>query len=177
MKKNNWKLVGLIALVAVILCTAAYAGKHKEVTLPDLVKAAIAKLYPQAAIEEVKKEKEGIEVYEVELKQNEKEVELTFAPDGTLVETEAEIAVEGLPKNVADAIGAAVPGAKIDEVSQETNYAVVKLVPLDAPKTTYEAKLVKDGNEIEIKLAADGTVLEQKSKDKDDDKDDNDKDD
>ncbi|MCK4752209.1 MAG: PepSY-like domain-containing protein [Planctomycetes bacterium] len=177
MKQQNWGLVGFIVLAAAILCTTIYADKHEEVTLPEAVKAAIAKLYPTAEIEEVETKKESIEVYKVELKQNEREAELTVAPDGTLAEAEKEVTIGDLSQEVANAIINAVPGAKVDEISQETIYAVVKLIPLDVPKTIYEATLIKDGMKTEIEISADGTVLKQEIEEDNDDDDDKDEDD
>jgi uncharacterized membrane protein YkoI len=161
MKRRRWRFVGFIVLVGIAVCVVAYAGKCKEVSLPDAVKAAIDALYPQATIEEAKEEEEGLKVYEVELEQNGQEVELTVAPDGTIVEVETEVAMDSLPAAVAAALAQAAEGAEVKEVSQEVTYWVVILKKLDAPETTYEAELIKDGKKSEIEVAADGTILEQ----------------
>jgi len=84
------------------------------------------------------------------------------------VEVETEMALEGLPELVAKAIAEAAEGATVKEVSKEVTYAVVKLVMLDEPETSYEVELSKDGAVCEIEVAADGTILEQ-SKWKEDD--------
>ena len=170
MERKSWKFVVMAVFVVVVVCMVTYAGKHdhKKLCLPAAVKAAIEALYPQAEIEEAEVEEEGVKVYEVELEQNGQEVELTVAPDGTLVEVETEMDLEGLPKLVAEAIAKAAKGATVKEVSNEVTYAVVKLVKLDEPETSYEAELSKDGAECEIEVAADGTILEQ-SKWKEDD--------
>lgn len=171
MKRRRWKLVGLVVLVGVMVCAVTYAGKckKKKVCLPDAVKAAISALYPEAVIEEAKVEKEGLKVYEIELKLNGQEFEVTVAPDGTIIETESEVAVDGLPDAVKAAILKAAGGAEIEEVMEEVTYWVVTLKKLETPETTYEAELIKDGKEIEIEVAADGTILEQKVKDDDED--------
>ena len=69
--------------------------------------------------------------------------------------------VEDLPGPVAKAIEKAAEGATIKEVEKEVTYAVVKLVKLDEPQTSYEAELSREGAECEIEVAADGTILEQ----------------
>ena len=67
------------------------------------------------------------------------------------------------------------------KIKKGVEYAQLKLVKLDTPITTYEGKISKDGKTIEIKVAADGTIIKQetekKGHDKDDDngKDDDDK--
>ncbi len=126
-----------------------------------LAKAALDALYPNAEIEEAKVEKEGLKVYEVELEQNGREIEVTLAKDGTLLEVETEMTLQALPEAVAKAIEKASEGATIKEVSKEVTYAVVKLVKLAQPQTSYEAELSKEGAECEIEVAADGTILEQ----------------
>jgi len=167
MERKSWKFVVMAVFVVAVVCMVTYAD-HKKLCLPAAVKAAIEALYPQAEIEEAEVEEEGLKVYEVELEQNGQEVELTVTPDGTLVEVETEMALEGLPELVAKAIAEAAEGATVKEVSKEVTYAVVKLVMLDEPETSYEVELSKDGAVCEIEVAADGTILEQ-SKWKEDD--------
>jgi len=163
MKRKGLKLVCIAMVVGVIACVVTYAGKdeQKKSCLPPAVEAALNALYPNAEIEEAEVEKEGLKVYEVELEQNGQEVEVMLAPDGALMEVETEMTVEGLPELVAKAIAKAAEGATIKEVSKEVTYAVVKLVKLDQPQTSYEAELSKEGAECEIEIAADGTILEQ----------------
>jgi len=163
MKRKGLKLVYIAMVICVIACVVTYAGKdeQKKCRLAPGAKAALDALYPDAEIEEVEVEKEGLKVYEVELEHNGQEVEATLAADGTLVEVETEMTVEDLPEPVAKAIEKAAGGATIKEVEKEVTYAVVKLVKLDEPQTSYEAELSREGAECEIEVAADGTILEQ----------------
>ena len=163
-------MVGLVVFVGAMVCAVTYAGRHrkKNVQLPEAVREAVDMHYPQAVIEEVKREKEGPKIYEIELEQNGQDFELTVAPDGTVVETESEVAVDSLPDAVKKAILDVASGARIKEVSKEITYLVVKLVALDEPRTTYEAELDKAGKEIEIEVAADGTVLKVKAEEDED---------
>ena len=163
MKSKNLKLAYIAMVICVIACVVTYAGKCKlsKSCLSLEAKAALDALYPNAEIEEAKVEKEGLKVYEVELEQNGREIEVMLAKDGTLLEVETEMTVQALPQLVAKAIAEAAEGATIKEVSKEVTYAVVKLVKLDQPQTSYEAELSKQGAECEIEVAADGTILEQ----------------
>jgi hypothetical protein len=158
-------------VICLIACVITYAGKCKQnkSCLPPAARAALDALYHNAEIEDTEVEKEGLKVYEVQLEQNDREVEVTLAPDGTLIEVETEIAFRGLPEPVAKAIEKAAEGATIKEVSREVTYAVVKLVKLDQPQTSYEAELRKQGAECEIEIAEDGTILEQSKWEKCDD--------
>ncbi len=170
MRAKHLKLVGLIVAVAVLV-VVTYAEKSQEVTLPDAVKAVLADLYPNATLEEAKAEEEELTVYEVELEQDEGDIELTLAPDGTVLETETEIALDELDPAVKKAIvdAAEAQGAKVEEVKKEVVEWVVTLKKLDVPEVSYEAELVKNGQEIELEVAADGTMLEQKAQADDDD--------
>lgn len=91
MKTRNVLLALLFALPF-----TAMAGN-----VPDAVKKAFAKSYPSVAENKVKWETEG-KNFEAEYK-NEKgmEVSVIFAADGTLLETEEEIAVADLPAAIA----------------------------------------------------------------------------
>ncbi len=163
MKRKNLKLLYITIVVCAIACVVTYAGKDEQnkSCLPPEAKAALDALYPNAEIEEAKVEKEGLKVYEVELEQNGQEVEVMLAPDGMLLEVETEMITQQLPKLVAKAIEKAAEGAIVNEVSKETTYAVVELVKLAQPQTSYEAELSKEGAKCEIEVAADGTILEQ----------------
>jgi hypothetical protein len=160
MNVRIWKWIGLVALVVSMVCVISYAdkGEGKGVTLPDAVKNAIQKTYPKAVIGNASEEKE-FEVFEVVVTQNAKESELTVTPDGTIIEMEAKIDKANIPDAVAKALSTAVQGAEIKAVEQKTAYFVIKVVKLDAPETTYEADLVKDGKQCEVKISANGTVM------------------
>lgn len=142
-------------------------------SLPRAAADAVKAAFPQASIEEVGLDKEdGIDLYEVELRQNGEETEVTVSPDGVIVEVETEVFLKDLPKAVADAITKAAAGAKVEEIKREETRAVVragKLVKLDQPRITYEAEFRKDGKELQIELAPDGTILKTESEDDNED--------
>jgi uncharacterized membrane protein YkoI len=160
MNVRIWKWAGLVIFVAVMVCAITYADRQeaKDVTLPAAVKDAIKAAYPQGAIDKTKAERE-FEVFEVIVKQNGQESEPSIAPDGVILSVESKTSKEKLPDVVAKSLSKAAEGAEIKGVEQEITYAVVKPVKLNAPETTYEAKLTKDGNECSVKLDAKGAVL------------------
>ena len=77
-------------------------------------------------------------------------------------EREEEIALEQVPAAVRETILKEAAGAKITEVERETMNG----------KTVYEAEFLRNGQEIEIKIAPDGTVLSREIEGEDDDEDD-----
>ena len=157
MKTKHWKLVFILVVSLVILAFAADSDKHNKVSLPDAAKAAIDAKYPQAVIKRV---------YEVELEQSDQEVELTISPDGKIIEKESEVTMDDLPPAVKAAIAKASKGGQVKEIEQETTYYVVTLKKLETPLVTYEAEIIIDGKESEIKFASDGKLLSKKVEDK-----------
>jgi len=77
-------------------------------------------------------------------------------------EQEREVTIDEVPEAVRDTILKEAGDNKIEEIEEETENGVV----------TYEAEWHEDGKEIEIKVAADGTLLKREVEDDDDDDDD-----
>ncbi|MBN2130360.1 MAG: PepSY-like domain-containing protein [Sedimentisphaerales bacterium] len=182
MKAQRYRSVGMVLAVAALLSVATYAERDGT-RLPAAVRKALRNLYPDATLEEAKAEMEGMRVYEVELEQGERDVTLTVTPDGTVLEVETEIALEELPQPVKAALRRAAGDAQIEEVSKEVTHWVVTLKKLEKPEVSYEAEVVKDGREMELEFAADGTLLQEdddadhdEDADEDDDEDDEDDD-
>ena len=81
-------------------------------------------------------------------------------------EQEREVTIDEVPAAVRDTILAEAGDNKIEEIEEETENGVV----------TYEAEWHEGGKEVEIKVAADGTLLKKEIDDDDDDADDDDDD-
>jgi len=173
MVRKNWIVIGLCIAVAAMLCAVAYGEKgEKKCSLPAAVQAAVKALFPNAVIEKSEKEEEEVVMYEAKIKDGGKESDVVLAADGTVMEVESAEDINAVPAAVAQTIKA--QDGKVNKVEKIVEHAQLKVVKLDTPITTYEAKITKDGKEIEIKIAADGTILKQeteKKKDKDEDKD------
>jgi len=80
---------------------------------------------------------------------------------------EREVTIDQVPEAVKATILKEAAGNTIEEIEEETKDGV----------TTYEAEWHEDGKEIEIKVAADGTLLKREVEDDDDDDDEVDDDD
>jgi uncharacterized lipoprotein NlpE involved in copper resistance len=107
-------------LLAAIAFTAitANAQKMKEADVPASVKAAFVKQYP--AVKGAKWEMEDGK-YEAGFDLNKVETSVLIESNGTIVETESEIAVSALPKAVADYCAKNCAGKKIKEASKITD--------------------------------------------------------
>jgi hypothetical protein len=85
-----------------------------QVTLPPAIESAFKKAYPDATIKHVSKEKEnGVEQYEVESMDGTQARDLTYKPDGTLVEYEELVPVASVPAAVVAAVKTKYPKATI----------------------------------------------------------------
>jgi len=148
--------IGCLVAVAVMLCAAAYAEKSEmKGLLPASVQAAVKAMFPSGTIEKTKMEEMEIKTYEVELK----DASMNVGEDGTVASVETVEDVNALPAAVAQTIK--TQDAKAVKAEKEVKHAELKLVKLDAPVTTYEVKVTKDGKEVEIVIAADGKILKQ----------------
>ena len=159
-------LVGLAVLAVAAWNVAAGKGykekQGRKVVLPPPAAAAIKKAYPKATIAKVEWEKEAVILYEVELREDGKEIEVEVAADGLIVEVERKVTKEELPEAVAKTLGEQAGDAEIKELEKEKIHAVVKLVKLDKPQTVYEAKVMQNGKLVEVKIAEDGKLLGKK---------------
>ncbi len=119
MKRNTCLFVFLAYCIAVTLVVSApaHAQKGKDAP-PAAVTAHFAKAFPQA--QKVKWEQESDGKYEAEFILAETEISATYAPDGTLLETEQEIEASELPPAVATALQNDYPKAKPKEFAKIT---------------------------------------------------------
>ena len=109
----------------IVLCVALYINTtFAQKISADKVPSAVLKAF-QTKFPTIKKAKWEIEKgnYEAEYDENKTEHSALFSADGTLIETEIEIAVNQLPKAIADYVTKNMKGKKIKEASiiTETN--------------------------------------------------------
>ena len=199
--KKYWKRLGLLGLLGIaILALSVVAGTdllsqdEEEVSLdavPAAVKATILEEADGAEVMEVEREVEdGKVVYEAEFMVDGQEVEIGVAEDGTLLSREAddedeegddddeddededdedeeEVSLDEVPAAVKATILKEADGAEVEEVEKE----------IEDGKVVYEAEFEVDGQEVEIEVAEDGTLLSREIDDEDEEGDDDDEDD
>ena len=167
MKAWTWTILAAVcvALVgaAALTARAEEAKKdeakktEKEVTIdqvPAAVKATIEKEAGTNKIEKIEEITKGDEkCYEAEWEIDGKDVEIKVAADGKLIEKEVEIAIDQVPAAVKATIEKEAGAAKIEEITEVTKGA----------DKFYEAKWEAGGKEIELKVAADGKVIDKKT--------------
>lgn len=106
----------MIALLVVLVTTAANAQKLDAAKVPGVVKTACAKRYPGIA---VKWEKEDGK-YEASFKRNSSSMSAMFEPDGTFTESEVDINWKELPAAVLAYVGEHYKGKVIKEGAKIT---------------------------------------------------------
>ena len=152
---------------AVVLVGAALVQADEEKVplnkLPKAVVMAVKKRFPKLEMTGASKEKEGKKVvYEVSLKKDGKNIDVTLTETGAITSIEQEIAFKDLPKAVAKTFEAKYPNAKYEIVESVTKVA-------DGKETLeyYEATLVAaDRKKWEVKVLTDGKFKSAEAKDK-----------
>ena len=164
---KRWKLAGIVVFIGVTMCVVTHAQKEvrkqkkKKPPIPDVVKKAIDEHYIAATITSAELEQADVEVYEVRITKNGDKILVTVSQDGTVVTAKSRTAMTDVPSAAAAAITKAAEGGKINRITGKTIYAVFKVEKLDKPRTVYEARLSKGRERKGIRVASDGTVVEQ----------------
>lgn len=153
--------IHLIIATTLSLGMSVSAQDKAPITVPEPVKAAFTKQFPQA--ENAKWEMEDKTDYEAEFKMSGVKYSAKYNAAGTWMETEHKIKTEALPDAVKKSIA--------------TNYADHKTEKAELTETPegvfYEVDLEKAGLEVEVVFGMDGKVLKSKEekRNKEEDKD------
>lgn len=158
MKTMLGKLAAGVAVLALALvCARADEEKVPLDKVPKAVIDAVKKEFPKAEVAGAATEKEdGKTVYEITLKLNKKNIDVTVTPEGKITLVEKEIDAKDLPKAVATALEAKYPKATIDLVEELSK---------DGKVTAYEMKITTaDKKKFEVEFAPDGKFVKEEAK-------------
>lgn len=108
----------ILLCIAVSFSIGAFAQKVKEADVPQVVKDAFSKMYPNATVEKWEKENGN---YEAEFDLNKVDNSAVFTPEGSLVMTEIEITTGELPQGARDYVKNNLGNKKITEASKITS--------------------------------------------------------
>lgn len=110
----------LIVLIFATVLVVSVRAQQQSVAVPQVVKTAFAKMYPD--VKNVEWEAEG-KYYEAEWEQNGKENSVVFDNAGGLIEieTETEITFDELPANAKSYVQKNYNNKKVKEVEKSTN--------------------------------------------------------
>jgi hypothetical protein len=165
-----------MATVAVLVMAAAARSDEEQLSLdkvPKPVLEAAKKRFPKAEVKGASKEGEGDKlVYEVTLKQDGKNIDVTITPAGKITLIEKEVAFKDLPKAVAETFNKKYPKAtysiieeviKVEDGKETLEYYEAHLTTAD--KKVVEAEVLPDG-----KLKGESEVKPEKKEEKKKDK-------
>ncbi len=140
----------ITAAIIVFAMNLASAQKIKETEVPKSVLTSFQTYFKGAKANAWDKEKNG--EFEAEFEMNKVEMSANFSSDGTLIETEEEIAISSLPKSVEEYINKNYLGSKIEEAAKITDAS---------GKMTYEAEIKKGKEEVELLFDSNGQFLKK----------------
>ncbi len=141
----------LISLFVVFALLISLSAQNKtEVKVPEKVKAAFAKNYPD--VKEVKW-KEGKSDFRAEFKKDDKEMAVIYDAKGNLKKTKSEISKSDLPKGVEDFVA-----------KDYKDWTIAKTSKIEDAKgdMTYEVRITKDKMEKNLMFDKEGKEIEKK---------------
>jgi hypothetical protein len=171
MRKAGLVLVGLVALLGFATTADAQRGRRgpaarqeaaaPKTQLPSAVSQAISSAFPGSTVADAEQDTdEGVSVYDVELS-NGTDVEVTA--DGVILEVGYDTTMQQIPAAAAKALQAAGAGAVLDGVQRVEVRAGIsggKVAKLAQPGTEYSATFKKGGKIGEVRVNAEGKILD-----------------
>lgn len=156
--------IGNLAILALMLTASVAWSEESKVELGDVPKggvAAVKAMFPDAKIEGAAKETEaGKTVYEVTLKQQGLNIDVTVDSDGKIQVVERQIAMKDLPAAVKQALDAKYPKATYKIIEQVDTMKAGKPA-LDF----FEAHLLTtDKQSVEVEITPDGKIKAEEIK-------------
>jgi hypothetical protein len=155
----------VVASAVVLACSIGNVRADEEKIpldkLPKAVAETVKKRFPKAEQLEASKETEnGKTEYEVTIKDSGKKIDVTVAPDGTLLGIEKEIAVKDLPKSVTAGIEVKYPKATLKSAEE-----VIKVKEGKEKLEYYEVIIeTTDKKTVEVEVLADGKIKKTEDK-------------
>lgn len=147
----------ILCAAAVLVAVASAQAQEEKVTpdkLPPAVKKAVQKRFPKLEIKAASKEKEGEKVvFEVSLRKDGKNIDVTVTEKGDITLIEQEITFQDLPKTVAKTFEEKYPGGKYEIIE-----TVTKVAGTTETLQYYEAKVVAAGKKWEVEILPDGKL-------------------
>jgi hypothetical protein len=165
------------------LATTPAGAKDASKEAPEAVKAAIEKSFPGATIQKLGREREeGVQYFEVDLRQGNQEFSAEVSAEGTIGEVETEVAAKDLPEAVTAKIKELAAGAEIKSAEKHEVRGVPlygTFAALAEPVIVYEVKYRAPGakHNAQAVLRANGSVVRAARGDDDDDDDESEGDD
>lgn len=151
MKHKISNLAVIVASTSIVVIAAAQEKRIQKSDLPAAVQKAMDSETAGSTIRGYSSEVEaGQQEYEVETVKNGHRRDISFTPDGQVLEVEEQVELAKLPSKVRDALQAKAGSGNTTKVESITKQG--KLV-------AYEAKVEKAGKKLEIQVGPEGESL------------------
>jgi hypothetical protein len=141
---------------AMMLCAATAEAQRRDREMPTRVEQAVHENFPGAEVQSVGRERESqVMYYEVNLRYKGNRIEVEVAPDGTIGEVEAVVAIEDVPPAVMDAFEQRLGSARVLRVEKHERWGTGRggtFVPLREPRLSYEVKYLVNGRRREMSV-------------------------
>jgi len=146
-------ILAALGIAASLSFSATAAEKYvTSKQVPNAVHEAFQKAYPSAkGIKYSEETEEGKTVYEIEFKDNGKELEAEYGADGVLMETEEAIETSELPAAVIETIKKEHPHSAVKEAE--------KILKPDGTLSGYEVEIVAGKKHLELEFDAGGALV------------------
>lgn len=123
--------------------------------LPPAVKQTVEKYFGDVKEMEIKKETEhGFVIYEIEAEKDGVEQSIEVTPSGVIVESEKEVALTSLPKEIITAVRSKYPSAEVKKASS-------------VQKWFYEVEISLNGKRIEVSVTPTGKIVKSHEEERD----------
>jgi uncharacterized membrane protein YkoI len=150
-----WKKFDLFIVVTILLLVISSGAEEKRMRkseLPPAVQKAVEEQIKGATVRGYSTEVEnGQREFEIETVVNGHSRDITFSADGSLLEVEEQVEMNGLPSAVREGLQAKAGSGKITKIESLTKQGKV---------VAYEAKVLKAGKHSEVQVGPDGKPLE-----------------
>jgi len=161
--KNGMGSLAIASLAALMALSSGAKAQEAEIRLDQVPRAVMDSArakFPGAGIKEASKETEdGKTVYELEMKHDGRNMDVTFKEDGTLVLVETAIAEREVPEAVMKAVRGKYPGAKLKLAE-----SVKKGPKVKKEVDYYELHLSAGEKSVEVEVDSSGKILETEEK-------------
>ena len=151
MNTRRWAAAGLIALCAAGTSAAAQDKQLKKSELPAAVQKAADEQSRGATVRGYSSETENGQLeYEVAMTVNGRGRDVSFAPDGSVLEIEQEVVLDSLPAAVHAALVQRAGAGRITKVESLTKHGTL---------VAYEAQVRTGTKRSEVQVGPDGKPL------------------
>ena len=147
-----------IALISSLLFGVYASAQEKKISrknVPQAVLSAFEKAYPGVRAKSYSTELEdGKTYYEIESVQNKMTLDISYLPDGSVVEVEEGIIVGALPDAVKAAVKANYPNGRIAKAEKRTVETT----------ETYELQVISGKARVSLEIASGGKIVKRSEK-------------